>query len=155
MKKLLILFCLLMILVSCSKTNSVENPMEKHESLEEINEISHGNIPHPAVAGVSDEEYYIIKSGEDVIAQYTFKVAGIKYTIRFSDTILKEDISGIYLNGSPAYEDMNTDLKKGEGLYLSRWFTVDGQYVMTAEDTIDEDTFKNIVEEINALSANR
>ena len=155
MKKLLTLFCLLMILVSCSKKQEVTNPMEKHDSLDEINEITHGNIVRPAVAGVSDEEFYIINVGEDKIAQYTFKVAGISYTIRFSDTILDKDISGVYINGKEAFPTTDITNAKGEGLLLARWFTVDGQYVMSGDDSVEEETFNNVVEEMTTLTANR
>lgn len=153
MKKLLILLCLFM-LVSCSNA-SVSNPMKKYSSLEEINEITHGNIQKPAVMGVDDEEFYIIESNEDKIAQYSFTVSGVKYTIRFSDTILNEDISGVYINGETAFKDMNTTKANGEGLLLARWFTVDGQYVMTAEDSIDQDTFNAVVDEITFQTATR
>lgn len=154
MKKILIILCLLLMIVGCSKSNSVANPMEKHESLEELNELTHGHLCHPGVMGVSDEEYYTIKSGEDLIAEYSFVLNGTKYTVRFSDTVLKDDISGIYIDGKPAFESIDATDAKGEGKILTRWFTVDGQYVMMAEDSVDEPTFYAAVSEIMFLSTN-
>ena len=128
MKKLLIILSLF-LLVGCS-SNTVENPMLPKNSLDEINEITHGSIHKPGVMGITQEGFYIIESKEGNIAEYDFVLNDIGYTIRFSDTIVKKDISGIYIDGKPAFDEdiVNNTRTEGEGYYIARWFTVDGQY---------------------------
>lgn len=156
MKKTLTLLLIMLLLVGCSKKASMPNPMTVHDSLEEVNEITHGNIVKPAVMGISNEEFYTIDTGNGIIGQYAFMVNGIGYMVRFSDTILKEDISGIYIDGNPAFNDDISNVKaKGEGYYLARFFTTDGQYVLIAEDKVEEEIFNLVLEELTTLSSNK
>ena len=152
MKKLLVLLCLL-LLVGCSKGANVENPMIAKESLDEVNEITHGHLRKPPVMGVTQEGFYVIETKEGNIGEYDFVLNDIGYTVRFSDTIVKEDISGIWVDGKVAFgDDISQTRAKGADLLLARWFTVDGQYVLEAPDTISEDTFENIVSELSSLT---
>ena len=152
MKKLLVLLCLL-LLVGCSKTK-VDNPMISKESLDEVNEITHGHLHRPGVMGVTQEGFYIIETDKGNIGEYDFVLNSIGYTVRFSDTILKEDISGVWIDGKPAFSDdiVNDVSTKGEGLYLYRWFTTDGQYCMMGPDTIAEETFASACNEMQIAS---
>lgn len=152
MKKLLVLLCLL-LLVGCSKTN-LENPMVAKESLDEVNEITHGHLSKPPVMGVTEEKFYVIETKEGNIGQYDFTLNSIDYTVRFSDTIVKEDISGVYIDGKPAFSDNVIDdlTTTGEGYRLGRWLTVDGQYCFMAPDTITEELFAALLSEMQLIS---
>lgn len=157
MKKLLLILCLA-LLVGCSSKNSADeiglkNPMTERSSLEEVNELTHGHISSPGVAGVSQEHFATIETDKGLIGQYDFVLNDIKYTIRFSDTIVKEDISGVWIDGKLAFsDDISQTRAKGENLLLARWFTVDGQYVLEAPDTISDDAFENIVGILSSLT---
>lgn len=162
MKKIVLLLCLL-LLVGCSKNevnggtnNSIglANPMVERDSLDDVNNITHGHITKPGVPGVSEEKFFTIETEEGIIGQYDFVVNGNEYTIRFSDTIINNDISGIWIDGNPAFDDNLSNLRAtGSGYKLARWFTVDGQYSFTAPDSIDDTTFENIVDELTSLSS--
>ena len=151
MKKLLIILSLF-LLVGCS--SQVKNPMVAKNSLDEINEITHGNIHKPGVMGITQEGFYIVESKEGNIAEYDFVLNDIGYTIRFSDTIVKKDISGIYIDGKPAFDEdiVNNTKTQGEGNFIARWFTVDGQYCLIAPDTIHPDLFDALLEEVSQLT---
>lgn len=153
MKKLLLVLCIF-LLVGCSNKNAnVQNPMTSRKSLEEVNEITHGHIPSPAVMGVTQEGFYTIETKEGIIGEYDFVLNDMGYTIRFSDTITKADISGVYINGKPAFaEDYNDVRASGEGYKLARWFTVDGQYVFMAPDTVSDELFDSMLNELSSLS---
>ena len=151
MKKLLIILSLF-LLVGCS--SKVENPILPKNSLDEINEIAHGNIRKPGVMGITQEGFYIIESKEGNIAEYDFVLKDIGYTIRFSDTIVKKDISGIYIDGKPAFDEdiVNNTKAEGEGYFIARWFTTDGQYCFIAPDTIHPDLFTALLDEVSQLT---
>lgn len=157
MKKLLLILCLA-LLVGCSKNNSADeiglrNPITERASLEEVNELTHGHIAKPGVMGITQEHFATIETDKGLIGQYDFVLNDIGYTIRFSDTIVKEDISGVWIDGKVAFsDDISQTRAKGADLLLARWFTVDGQYVLEAPDTITEDTFENIVSELSSLT---
>ena len=153
MKKLLVLLCLL-LLAGCSKGANVENPMIAKESLDEVNEITHGHLRQPPVMGVTQEGFYVIETKEGNIGEYDFVLNDIGYTVRFSDTIVKEDISGVWIDGKPAFsDDIVMDVStKGAGYRLFRWFTTDGQYCLIAPDTINEELFTAVCSEMQLVS---
>ena len=153
MKKILfVLFVLL--LVGCSKqTNNLPNPMISRESLEEVNKITNGNITKPGVMGITQEGFYTIETNEGIIGEYDFVLNDIRYTIRFSDTIVKDDISGVYIDGKLAFsDDLSVTRAKGSDLKLARWFNTDGQYVFIAPDTISDELFESVFEEVSTLT---
>ena len=154
MKKLLVVLCLL-LLTGCSKAN-VKNPMIAKESLDEVNEIMHGHLCQPPVMGISNETFFIVETKDGNIGEYNFEINGTSYTIRFSDTIVDKDISGIWIDGNPAFNDDITEDAPvvGAGYRLSRWFTTDGQYCFIAPDTLDEEQFAAICNEMQIITIN-
>ncbi len=109
------------------------NPVVEYDSLEKINEKVGVNLVHPAAMGVSDESFSVI-SGD--IAQYKFTIAGREYTFRAADEDKKGDISGIYIDGSPAFENETADysIKSDAEYYAGRFIVDDVQYVICVAD---------------------
>lgn len=158
MKKLLVLLCLALLMVGCKAKEpeiipGMPNPMETRESLDEVNELTHGRIAKPGVMGITQEGFYTINTEKGLIGEYDFVLNDMGYTIRFSDTIVKEDISGVWIDGKLAFsDDMSQTRAQGEDLRLARWFTVDGQYVFEAPISVPEADFENMVEELSGLT---
>lgn len=134
---------------------SLPNPITEYGSLEEINELTHGHLVHPAVMGVTDERFSVIDCGDYQISQYDFTVNGIPYTYRFSSNVLT-DISGIYDNGGELFSgEFKNEIKEFPGGKAYRFFNTDGQYVLTAKDdgALSLDTFQSIAEEQQNLAS--
>ena len=132
---------------------SLPNPVKEYSSLEEINEITQGHLVHPAVMGVTDERFSVINAGEYQIAQYNYTLNGIPYTFRFSPNVFS-DISGIYENGAELFgAEIANEIKEYAGGKASRFFNVDGQYVLMAEDNgaLSLETFEAISEEQRSI----
>lgn len=109
------------------------NPVVEYTSLEEINKIVGVNLVHPAAMGVSDESFCVINGD---IAQYKFTIAGREYTFRAADEDKKGDISGVYIDGSPAFENETADysIKSDAEYYAGRFLVDDVQYVICVAD---------------------
>lgn len=152
MKKLLTILLALLTLftiVGCSKKEEVigddtVNPMVSYDSLEEINEIVKTKLIHAPVMGVSDEKFYVI-NGE--IAEYDFTVNGNNYCFRGAKD-LTSDISGIYIDGKPAFEGstINYDYASDGASKVSRFLVDDTQYTLSINDNgaMDDETFVSI-----------
>ena len=152
-------FALLFLFGAVAETiGGLINPITEYASLEEINEIVGSNLARPAVMGVTDESFSVIDAGEYWIAQYCFCVNGLEYSMRCAP-VAYEDISGVNLNGSPAYSDDfsgETEYVCADGMKLSRWFDINGQYVLCLSDpeqVMEEETFKLITEEMISLTS--
>lgn len=160
MKKILVVLCLI-LLTGCSqekKENNIgmPNPMVSRQSLEEVNNITHGNITKPGVMGITQEGFYTIETDDGIIGEYDFVLNDMGYTIRFSDTIVKEDISGVWINGSLAFDDdLNNVRAEGADLKLARWFTIDGQYCFIAPNTVEDELFESMINELTVLSVTK
>ncbi len=129
------------------------NPMTEYASLDEINDIAGSRLVHPAVMGVTHEEYFVIDCTDYKIADYRFTAAGTDYTFRCAP--VTQDISGYYVGEGTAFADGARDgieYAEGDGTQLARWFTMDGQYVLTAKDMADADTFVLVAEELCAMT---
>ena len=132
------------------------NPMVSCETLDEINEAVGCRLCTPAVAGVSDKAYFVITTPDGEMAETQFTVAGLKYNFRCA-AVADHDISGLYIgeNGT-AFEGtaISDELQYAEdgSFKAARWFTMDGQYVLsvTDEGQMDKDTFLAIAEELRA-----
>ncbi len=134
---------------------SLPNPVKEYGSLEEINELAHGHLMHPAVMGVTDERFSMIDCGDYQIAQYEYAVNGVPYTYRFSSYV-ESDISGIYEGGGELFgSGFENEVKEFAGGKAYRFFNVDGQYVLTAKDegALDLETFRLIAEEQQNLAS--
>ena len=134
---------------------SLPNPIKEYGSLEEINELTHGHLMHPAVMGVADERFSVIDCGEYRIAQYNYTVNGIPYTYRFSPSVVS-DISGIYDDGGTLFgSEIKNEVKEFSGGKAYRFFNTDGQYVLTAQDdgALSLDTFQMIAQEQENLAS--
>lgn len=158
MKKILVLLCLL-LLTSCSK-KVIEDNVLVHKwtdlnTIEELNEKTHGKFIKPGVAGISQERYVIMEYDDGLVGQYSFMVNSDEYILRFSDVVLDSDISDIEINNKPAFDKNKENVRAtGTRYRLARWFNVDGQYVLIGPITVDAETFENIVEEIQDLTTN-
>ena len=159
MKKIIAL-CLLLVFAlgaAAETTIGLPNPVTEYASLDEINEIVGSNLTHMPVMGVTDERFTTVETEEYIIAQYEFSVNGLAYTMRCA-AVANEDISGVYLDGKPAFGEYSgdeTEYAFGEGMKLSRWFDLSGQYVLCvsdAENVMDEETFKLITQEARDIT---
>lgn len=116
------------------QTDAIVNPITEYDTLDEVNELTGSRLTRPAEMEVADEKYYIIADGEDKIAEYDFTVSGIEYSYRFSGTNFA-DISGIYKDGKTLFNDqIENAAAEFEGGKAARFFTVDGQYILTVMD---------------------
>ena len=125
----------------------IANPMVAADSLEALNEKMGCNMVKPAVMGVTDEAFYVIS---DAMAEYRFTVGGYDYTLRCQGTM--DDICGIYGDNGTLFEGKTEEelYAEGSGYKAKRWFTTDGQYVLTINDNgaMSEEQFLSIADEI-------
>ena len=128
------------------------SPMVEYESLEDLNGHYGFKLAHPGVMGVSDESFYAIVGGDMEIAQYKFTVAGTEYCYRAAAAV--DDISGVHVEGGTLFSDVEGEANaEKDGFYGSRWFTLDGQYCLTAAaDKLEFDTFLACADELKALT---
>lgn len=137
--------------------SSVVSPVKYYDSLDAMNKAAGTLLQHPGVMGVTNERFAVI-SGADVIAEYSYDVAGTTYTLRCSPTSLT-DISGVYVDGKLAFEDREIpdgiDYVYTNDCYLARWFRVEGQFVLSANVHKDytKETFTAVSEEIQMVNA--
>jgi len=160
MKKLIAVImaaAMLLSMAACGaekKEANVANPWTDAESLDELNEKFGGRLAKPPVMGVSDEHFSYIDNDSSRIAQYNFSLGGYEYTFRFSDN-MKDDISGINTGNGTLFEGIvgEANLSTSE-VKASRWFTVDGQYVLMVTDNnkMEASQFSDIAEEITVLT---
>ncbi|MBR2577863.1 MAG: hypothetical protein IKE38_02925 [Erysipelotrichaceae bacterium] len=111
----------------------MSNPTEGYGSLSEINNAIGVSLVKLPVANISEEAYYLI---DDKIAEYDFIANGIPYYFRAS-RMLDEDISGIYIDGEPAFSDLDEtfSINQDDKHYKTCRFTVkDVQYCLTVKD---------------------
>ena len=136
-----------------SESIGLPNPMTEYASLDEINNIVGSKLVHPAVMGVSDEKFFVIDCGDYKLADYRFTVGGVDYMFRSAP--VTQDISGYHVGEGTAFADGARDgieYAETDGTQLARWFTMDGQYVLTAKDMADADTFALVAEELCAMT---
>lgn len=140
-----------------SKPTQIVNPVRTYDSLDAMNEAAGTMLMHPGVMGVTNERFAVI-TGDNKMAEYSYEVAGISYTLRCCPTAL-EDISGVYINGKLAFEGRpapdDIDFIFTDGCYLARWFRVEGQFVLSAKPAkgYTQDAFKAVAEETKMLNA--
>lgn len=142
---------------SMGNTANMVNPMTEYNSLEEINSIAGSKLSHPAVMGVSDEKFFIYKGYSQPLAEYRFKLNGLEYNFRCC-AVGKTDISGLYVGGKTVFSaepEKDFETYFGSEYKSARWFTLDGQYILTVTDnnTMDEETFLSICNELKARTA--
>lgn len=141
---------------SSAAAESIASPVTEYESLDEINEITEGKLSKPAVMGVTDESYCIVDCGDYKIAQYEFAANGAPYTFRFANGVV-EDISGIYDGDDTLFAasaENSNEYKDFDGGKAGRYFTLDGQYVLSIMDggEMDMDTFQSIADELFSMT---
>ena len=131
------------------------NPVCERGSLDEINALAGTALVHPAVMGVTDESFCTITGSDCVIADYDYTLAGYRWCFR-AGAVIAYDLSGVYINGMPAFGEPKEGIEfaEGEGYKLARWFTLDGQYVLSVADNgeMDGETFYGIAEEMYDLT---
>ena len=177
MKKILTVLFVLLMLCACSSKNEEQkkeekpqeqqevigentpNPMKEYTSLDEINEELHSKLVAPAVMGVDNEKFFIIKVNDvKKIGEYDFTINGYECTFRFCDrATADEDISGIYIDGKPAFPSENTEygfeMNQLDNTRVARWLNMDGQYSFAyTNGDCDDETFASIVEELMTLT---
>jgi len=143
MKKILIALLVLSMVfcfAACGKDDGgagVASPMTDYDSLEALNEAAGTNLSLPAGMEVTEEAFATVSLDEDVIAQYMFKLNDYAYTLRCSATIFDQDISGVYINGEPAFFDetpSETEANYDDSVKVGRWVNIDGQFTLMVED---------------------
>lgn len=159
---IIISVCLILSLCACgNNTNNNEavgmpNPIKECASLQEINDALGCKLTHPGVMGVTDEKFLLYETSEYTMAEYKFSVNGYEYSFRCAP-IAYMDISGYYINGKLAFNEETSNYVEfsGDGnAKLSRWFTLDGQYVLCVKDKgqMQQDTFENITNELMEMT---
>lgn len=130
------------------ESTGVMNPVEILSSLEELSERISATIIRPESMEVSDEAYALIKS-DVTVGEYQFTTNGINCTLRVANADPSIDISGDYVDGTPLFNEdtMNTHYVENDDLQAVRWFTVDGQYTLVADDAWDWEHFSSLSEE--------
>lgn len=130
---------------------SMANPLTEVGSLQELNDQFMICMTKPAVMGVTDEKFFSIDAGDYKIAEYLFTVNGLEYCYRAASTM--DDISGIYVSNDTLY-GTNSDegMVDMDGYKGYRWFTLDGQYMITVHDdgALETETFQAIGEELKS-----
>lgn len=139
----------------------IASPITEYASLDEINSIMGSRLSTPGVAGAEDVCYLIIDCGDYSIAEYQFKVNGNLFSERCAAAAGPDiDISGVWTDGGTVFEDSKggeLEFAASDEYKCARWFTVDGQYVLTLkEGNMDMDTFRGITEEfVQAANPNQ
>ncbi|MBR2578061.1 MAG: hypothetical protein IKE38_03925 [Erysipelotrichaceae bacterium] len=135
--KTLLITVVFLFNVSCSKLtvmiDRVTEPKTEYETLEEINETAGTCLVRLPVNGISDERYYMTA---DDIAEYDFTFNGLSCCFRASKT-LNKDISGVRIDGDPAFVDMSEDMSvnfEDKNLKIGRFTVKDVQYSLSFED---------------------
>ena len=128
------------------------NPMTEYDTIEEVNNILGGKLCRPGVMGVEETGCYVINCGDFQIGQYNFTVNGMEYCFRFSP-VVDRDISGVYVGEGTAFSDAfspETEYASTSDEKLSRWFNLDGQYILNVKDngSMEQETFESITEEM-------
>lgn len=137
------------------------SPITEYASLDEINSIMGSRLSTPGVAGAEDVCYLIIDCDDYSIAEYQFKVNGNLFSERCAAAAGPDiDISGVWTDGGTVFEDSEggeLEFASSDEYKCARWFTVDGQYVLTLkEGNMDMDTFMGITEEfVQAANPNQ
>ena len=127
----------------------------EYDSLEELNAVLGTRLSSPGVMGTEDLFFGVISNE---IAEYKFSVNGVEYSFRASPTYDK-DISGVYVENGTAFEGKlptdEIDYFMDKEYKLARWATIDGQYVICANDngayTVDQ--FETIALSLQELTA--
>lgn len=134
--------------------DTVANPITSVSSLEELNKILGSKMASPPVMGITDESFSTIEAKDFLIGEYDFSVNGRACIEKFVCNST-EDISGFYIDGEQALDGIEegTNVKLEDGM-LTRWFTLEGQYVLyVSGNDFDEDWFNGIKDEIKDLTA--
>lgn len=156
MKKTLSLALILVLALTVISAQALENPFEPCASLSAVNEALGCHLSRPAVMGVADENYGIIRADEESnVGEYAFTVNGMAYCYRFCADYEK-DISGVYINAAPAFTGTAGEIAyAADASYkLARWANVDGQYTLAIKDdgALTQEQFEGIAQEIMATS---
>lgn len=140
------------------ESSGLPNPMVSYDSLEEINEIVGSRLCTPGVMGVTEQAYFVIETSDGKMAEEQFTVNGLKYSFRCAP-VADHDISGLWIGESStafAGMEISDELQYAEdaSFKAARWFTIDGQYVLSVMDEgkMDKETFLSIAEELRSCT---
>lgn len=131
------------------------NPIKELSSLDELsNKIDMALFKYEG-NDINEEHYRLINS-EYKIAEYEVKIGETTYTIRASKAPCSIDISGIYFNGDQLFanylQEETTIYIENDEYTATRWFNVDGQYVVyTDEKEMDYGTFNSFVKQTQQI----
>lgn len=139
-----------------SNIANMVNPMTEYDSLDEINKIADSKLISPVTVSVNDEKFFVYKGYDQPLAEYRFTMNGYEFSFRCC-AVGKTDISGLYVGGKSVFpnepkEDLETFF--GDQFKAARWFTLDGQYVLSVIDDkeFDEKTFLSICTELKEMT---
>ena len=149
--KITIIAAVMICMTACfnkdENRETVVNPLLSYESLSEINNAIGVSLIKLPFSSISDETYYVIGG---IIAEYNFIANDYEYCFRAS-RMLDEDISGIYIDGEPAFSDFSESLSvnQNDDTFKVGRFEVDGvQYSISVMDEgkMDYSSFSEFVE---------
>lgn len=130
---------------TASSSTGMANPVEELSSLEELSERIDAALIKPEGFTITDEVWSVI-NGDDPIGEYQFTADGVACSLRVAHLPATTDISGYYTaDQKTIYEDSDTEdtgWNQTDDFQSVRWFTIDGQYVLIAEDAGSWDSEK-------------
>ena len=148
MKKIIALLLVIMMVItvsSCSKNkeegepdkiDGMPNPNKEITSLEDLSDAINMALYRYEGASVSEETYNLI-DGEYPIAEYRFKLSEKEVNVRASKAPCSIDISGVYVEGDTLFaqylEEETSGYIENDSYIAHRWFTLDGQYVVSCK----------------------
>ncbi|MCR5150896.1 MAG: hypothetical protein K6B52_06695 [Clostridiales bacterium] len=132
-------------------TVTIVNPVTEYFSLEELNAACGAKLSKLAETEVTNESFSTI-DGDGILGEYKFNIGENEICVRFAANF-DNDISGVYVDGASAFkEKYNEETVATDEYRLSRWITVDGQYVVIAPIAFDEKEFDSVVKEFRERS---
>lgn len=148
MKKIIALLLAMMMIFtasSCSKNkeegepdkiDGMPNPNKEITSLEDLSDAINMALYRYEGAYISEETYNLI-DGEYPIAEYRFKLSEKEVNVRASKAPCSIDISGVYVEGDTLFaqylEEETSGYIENDSYIAHRWFTLDGQYVVSCK----------------------
>lgn len=143
-----------LLLCGCQTTTDI-NDNATITSLDALSQKADAAFIQPSDVNINNESFGII---DDTIAEYAFEIDGVACVLRQGYVGASTDISGMPSNISPNNEEdsLFPMYMKNDTYQVARWFTLDGQYTLTAkdEDTWSFETFESLCLQFQNMKPN-